>query len=272
MKIIPRTIGITLVFAGLVLATGCAVRNGVLVFDPNAPIVTAPSVVLQSMHDNYEIQKLKQTAEQGDAIAQFTLGSCYANGRGIARDYTEAVKWYGRSAAQGYAEAQNRLGDCYSIGRGVAQDYAAAVDWYRKAAEQGNAFAQNNLGGCYSSGRGVAQDYAEAIEWYSKAANQGFMPAKINLQACENKVHGGDVTVSTQTTMPANQTVGKSNDPSAGNPLTIDEIKMLNQAGVKPDTIIGQIKSTNSRFSSQDIAAAQQANVDPAVIQCMQSH
>ena len=260
------------------------------------------------MHDNYEIQKLKQTAEQGDAIAQFTLGSCYANGRGIARDYTEAVKWYGRSAAQGYAEAQNRLGDCYSIGRGVAQDYAAAVDWYRKAAEQGlamaqnhlglcysrgrgvaqdyaaavdwyrkaaeqgNAFAQNNLGGCYSSGRGVAQDYAEAIEWYSKAANQGFMPAKINLQACENKVHGGDVTVSTQTTMPANQTVGKSNDPSAGNPLTIDEIKMLNQAGVKPDTIIGQIKSTNSRFSSQDIAAAQQANVDPAVIQCMQSH
>ena len=51
--------------------------------------------------------------------------------------------------------------------------------------------------------------------------------------------------------------------------MTVDEIKGLTKAGLKPDDLVAQIKSTNSKYTQQDVAAAQQANVDPAVIQCM---
>ena len=70
----------------------------------------------------------------------------------------------------------------YRDGKGVSQDYSEAVKWYRKSAEQGNAYAQNNLGWMYSKGYGVSQDYSEAVKWYRKAARQGNETAKNNLR------------------------------------------------------------------------------------------
>ena len=37
-------------------------------------------------------------AAQGDASAQYNLGVMHDSGRGVAQDYTEAVKWYRLSA------------------------------------------------------------------------------------------------------------------------------------------------------------------------------
>ncbi|HQE88803.1 MAG TPA: tetratricopeptide repeat protein, partial [Verrucomicrobiota bacterium] len=68
------------------------------------------------------------------AKAQFNLGICYANGRGVAQDKAEAVKWFRKAAAQNLAEAQFYLGVYYANGLGVAQDEAEAVKWFRKAA------------------------------------------------------------------------------------------------------------------------------------------
>ena len=86
MKIMSGPINVVVVSAGLVLVTGCAVQNGALVYNPNPPIYRAPNVVVNSPADNYQIQRLKQKAVQGDAVAQCTLGSCYASGRGVARN------------------------------------------------------------------------------------------------------------------------------------------------------------------------------------------
>jgi len=80
---------------------------------------------------------------------------------------------YKAKAENGDAVAQTTLGLCYNWGIGVAQDDVEAVKWYRKAADQGNAKAQSNLGGCYASGIGVAKDEAEAVKWLRKAAAQG---------------------------------------------------------------------------------------------------
>ena len=62
--------------------------------------------------------------------------------------------------------------------------------------------------------------------------------------------------------------------PPVGNvaPITVNDIKAMTAAGVKPDAITKQIEVSRARYSSQDIATAQQANVDPSVIQCMKSH
>ena len=69
----------------------------------------------------------------------------YAEGRGVARDDAEAVRWYRKAAQQGYAIAQTILGFMYAEGEGVTRDDAEAVRWFRKAAEQGNAEARKVL-------------------------------------------------------------------------------------------------------------------------------
>ena len=127
---------------------------------------------------------LLKAAEQGHSGAQCVLGWCYAHGYGVAKDMSEAVKWYRKAAEQGFAEAQCNLGLAYLNGVGVAKDKAEAVTWWRKAVEQGHAIAQYNLGWCYANGEGVAKDMSEAVKWYRKAAEQGEAIAQYNLGLC----------------------------------------------------------------------------------------
>jgi TPR repeat protein len=70
----------------------------------------------------------------------------YANSRGVAKDETESVKGYRKSADQGNAIAQTNLGVMYANGRGVAKNETESVKGYRKAADQGNAIALTRLG------------------------------------------------------------------------------------------------------------------------------
>jgi Sel1 repeat len=71
---------------------------------------------------------------------------------------------------------------------GVAKDETEAVKWYRKAAEQNVADAQYNLGVCYDSGEGVAKDEIEAYKWWLLAAGHGNDDAKYNMTIVENKM------------------------------------------------------------------------------------
>jgi TPR repeat protein len=98
------------------------------------------------------LDETRKKAEVGDAEAQFDLGSVYANGDVVPKDYIEAAKWFRKAAEQGFANAQLFLGNMYENGDGVPKDYAQAVKWYRKAAEQGLANAQLFLGNMYGNG------------------------------------------------------------------------------------------------------------------------
>jgi TPR repeat protein len=120
-----------------------------------------------------ERQTLRTQAAQGDADAQYTLGTLYEFGIGVPQDYTKAREWYEKAAAQGNAIAQKQLGTLYEFDSGVPQDYAKARQWYKQAADQGLAEAQYNLGWLYQAGYGVPRDYAKARQWYEKAAAQG---------------------------------------------------------------------------------------------------
>src|SRR3954447_2185866 len=70
-------------------------------------------------------------------------------------DYVTALRLLRPLADQGNAVAQFSLGFMYAHGRGVSKDDALAAEWFRLAADQGNALAQNNLGVMYANGRGV---------------------------------------------------------------------------------------------------------------------
>jgi TPR repeat protein len=126
----------------------------------------------------------RKAAEGNLAVAQCNLGFCYYHGQGVAKDRVEAVRWFRKAADQNNDVAQYSLGVCYYDGQGVARDYVEAVRWFRKAAEQNHANAQCYLGFCYFHGKGVAKDYTEAVKWYRKAAEQNCVDAQNNLGAC----------------------------------------------------------------------------------------
>ncbi|MEO8051910.1 MAG: tetratricopeptide repeat protein [Acidobacteriota bacterium] len=123
---------------------------------------------------------LRQRASSGDLAAQNDLGFLYANGKGVPKDLSEAVRWYRKAADQGYADAQNNLGVLYNYGQGVPHDCAEAIVWYRKAAEQGDVKGQYNMGQLYRHGCGVERDDGEASIWYRKAADQDYADAQYN--------------------------------------------------------------------------------------------
>ena len=58
------------------------------------------------------IDAFKSAAEEGDPIAQDSLGHYYLDNY-RHRDYEQALKWFQKSAIQGNKDAQYQLGYCY---------------------------------------------------------------------------------------------------------------------------------------------------------------
>lgn len=119
------------------------------------------------------LKEMRPLAEQGNAIAQYSLGVMYHNGEGVAKDFREAERWYRRAAEQGYDLGQFHLAKLYLQGNGVAQDYTEAAKWLTSAAEHGNGLAQTRLGEMYLTGEGITRNDVLAYTWLSLAAAQG---------------------------------------------------------------------------------------------------
>ena len=133
-------------------------------------VASQPASILtkSSTSEELGVAKLRRLADQGDARAQYDLGTIYYSGLGVPRDWQHAKKWLTKAANQGNVAAQTMLGVMYS----EANDYTLALEWYRKAASQGDAMAQNNLGTMYLHGQGVSKDEAEAQKWFRKAGTR----------------------------------------------------------------------------------------------------
>jgi uncharacterized protein len=122
-----------------------------------------------------------ELAVQGDRTAQFKLGEIYDEGKGVAKDSREAVRWYVVASGQGAPEAAFNLGRLYHDGRGVPQNFVRAREWYLIATGSGVIKAATNLGFMNASGEGGRPDYKQAIRWFVFAAQRGDTLAKCNL-------------------------------------------------------------------------------------------
>lgn len=91
-----------------------------------------------------ELQILTNLAEDGDAEAQYVVGSKYYDGDGVPENKSEALKWFQLAAVQGYTHAQYDLGRMYAAGDGVAADDVKAYGWWTMAAALGNPTAASN--------------------------------------------------------------------------------------------------------------------------------
>ena len=117
---------------------------------------TSPSIALVTEHqkaiDAYKRKDYKTSynlilplAEKGFAKAQYNLGVMYGNGKGVAKDYSKAIKWWNDAASQGNGKAQYILGVMYEEGKGVKKNLKKATHWYQLASNQGHAKAQEKL-------------------------------------------------------------------------------------------------------------------------------
>ena len=121
-----------------------------------------------------ELQMIEHEALDGDSGAQLLYGLAYLNGRdGLKPDAKKAVYWLRRSARTGNNYARLTLGSCYAEGRGVEKDPQQAVQWWRKAAEKDNPKAQYLLGKAYLEGVGIGKNPEQAIDWITRSAGQG---------------------------------------------------------------------------------------------------
>lgn len=116
---------------------------------------------------------LSKSAEQGYAPAQVAVARIHFNGLGVDVNAREGASWFRMAAEQGYAPAQVSIGLLYRSGEGVPRDFALAMDWFRKAAAQGDAYAAVSLGFMYAAGEGVKKDARQALGWFEKGANSG---------------------------------------------------------------------------------------------------
>ena len=95
----------------------------------------------------------------------------YYNGENGKVDYASAFENFRKAAEQGNAEAQYYLGSCFLNGTGTARNPQEAARWFAKAAEQKLPAAQMWLGICYQKGLGVKQNDAEALKYLTFAAD-----------------------------------------------------------------------------------------------------
>lgn len=123
----------------------------------------------------------QKSAEQGYERAQYFLGKCYEQGRGVSKNLKEAIKWYRKSVEQGTPGSGNRLSALYRKENSVSKELQELAKMYRVSAEEGDAKAQYNLGMCYLYGIGISTDLQESAKWCRKAAELGDANAQLEM-------------------------------------------------------------------------------------------
>jgi hypothetical protein len=115
-------------------------------------------------------QGLAASANQGNPMAQLSLGERLLARARTPDERQSAVAWIRRAAQANLAMAQGRLGQIYMNGNGVPQDTSEALVWLGRAARRGAPAAQLQLAQLYAVGALVPVDKVKAYYWYSIAA------------------------------------------------------------------------------------------------------
>jgi uncharacterized protein len=152
-------------------------------------IITIAALILSTLaqsqssttSDAANFEQTTKLAEQGDASAQYNLGSIYYFGKGVSRDAKLAIEWFSKAAAQGHAGSQFYMGVIAYNGQHVPRDYEKAFNFFSMAAAQGDRYSKTNLGVMYKNGEGASKDPKKAFDIFIETAEQGDKTAQIYL-------------------------------------------------------------------------------------------
>lgn len=118
-------------------------------------------------------EQLEQLAEDGDAYAQYIIGTAYRDGGLLIPDTAKAQKLLERAAEQDLDAAQYALGKLYLSDDADVHDPAKGIYWLKRSADNGNDFAAYRLGKEYLSGVHATKDVETAVFYLNQAANNG---------------------------------------------------------------------------------------------------
>ena len=136
--------------------------------------------------DTAKAQKLlERAAEQDLDVAQYALGKLYLSDDADVHDSAQGIYWLKRSADNGNDYAAYRLGKEYLSGKNVSKDTSTAAEYLRQAADNGSAYAQYLLGKLTLMGEGVPKDMDTAYEWFAAARDNGHTYAEFFLKRME---------------------------------------------------------------------------------------
>ena len=136
--------------------------------------------------DTAKAQKLlERAAEQDLDVAQYALGKLYLSDDADVHDPTKGIYWLKRLADNGNDYAAYRLGKAYLSGKNVIKDAETAVSYLRQAADNGSAYAQYLLGKLTLMGEGVPKDMDAAYGWFAAARANGHAYAEFFMKRME---------------------------------------------------------------------------------------
>ena len=115
----------------------------------------------------------------------YRIGKMHCYGLGTEQNYTEAFKWFEKSAIEGNKFAQFSLANLNYFGNGIEKSYEQAYHWYMKAAQQGQPYAAYAIAQMYANGESVSKDESEADNYYKQALS-GFQKLEADEQADDN--------------------------------------------------------------------------------------
>ncbi|MCX7124016.1 MAG: tetratricopeptide repeat protein [Gammaproteobacteria bacterium] len=131
---------------------------------------------------NQALKLYQAAAKQGYADAMINMGSLYITGdKQVIKNVNQGIYWYKKAMKAGkIAEGAYSLGLIYYYGRGVEKNYSKAVKYFGLGTKHGHVLSTEMLGNCYLGGQGVKADYQLAYNYLYKAkllgdqdANQG---------------------------------------------------------------------------------------------------
>ena len=130
-------------------------------------------------------QYAEQSANAGDPLGKFRLGSLLRNGEGIPEDEAAGIRLQNEAAAiwgKGFDESDpftlTAIGVALFQGKIVKQDKTQAAQFYKKAADMNFAPAQFKYAMCAKDGQGIQKDSATCVTYLSKAAESGYRLAQ----------------------------------------------------------------------------------------------
>ena len=136
--------------------------------------------------DTAKAQKLlERAAEQDLDAAQYALGKLYLSDDADVHDPVKGIYWLKRSADNGSDYAAYRLGKEYLSGKNTIKDAETAASYLRQAADNGSAYAQYLLGKLTLMGEGVPKDMDAAYEWFAAARDNGHTYAEFFMKRME---------------------------------------------------------------------------------------
>jgi|GEM_PF-4344858 len=105
-----------------------------------------------------EFISIKSLAEHGDANAQNELGTMYATGKGVAKNYSEAWKWYSLAIKQNHPSAADNRSNLAHV---MTRAQGAEVDKNMKVWIQNN--FENNKPALEERIKEIAEQHIETL-------------------------------------------------------------------------------------------------------------